>query len=112
MAAGRANRALPRAAVAVVALALSGAGAVAETLHVAIKDLTFGPTAITARVGDVIEWTNTDFIAHTATAENGDFDVEIEPGATARVTVSKAGVVRYYCVFHPDMKASVTVLAE
>jgi len=112
MAPRRAHRARPCAVVAVVALALSGASAAAETLRVTIEDLAFGPTAVTAHVGDVIEWTNTDFIAHTATAENGDFDVEIEPGAKARVTVSKAGVVRYYCVFHPDMNATVTVLAR
>jgi hypothetical protein len=30
----------------------------------------YRPAAISAHVGDTIEWTNTDFLAHTATARD------------------------------------------
>ena len=112
MAADRAASALSRAVVTAVVLAISVAGAAAATVRVTIKDLGYAPQAITAGVGDVIEWTNNDFIAHTATATDGSFDVEIEPGAIAHATVSKAGTVDYYCVFHPDMTGKVTIRAN
>ena len=46
---------------------------------------------MTAHVGDAIEWTNADFVAHTATAKNKDWDVQLPPNKTGRVTVKKTG---------------------
>jgi plastocyanin len=87
----------------------AGALARAETIRVEVKSLAFIPAQITARVGDTVEWANADFIAHTATAKNRDWDVQLPPNKTARLTLKKAGTVEYFCRFHPNMTGTLTV---
>jgi plastocyanin len=96
---------LPAAALIVIGAAPAGA----EVIRVDIAKLTFVPAEITAHVGDTIEWANADFVAHTATARNKDWDVTIPPGKPARLVVKKAGAVDYYCRSHPNMKGRVEV---
>jgi plastocyanin len=98
-----------RGGVFALAVAAFAAAADAKTIRLTITDLEFKPARITAQVGDTIEWVNTDFIAHTATAMNGDWDVRIDRGATATLMLTKAGVVEYYCRYHPNMKATIVV---
>jgi plastocyanin len=93
------------AAAAVIAIAQPRA----ETVRVEMKSLAFNPAQVTAHLGDTIEWTNADFIPHTATAKNHDWDVEIPANKTARVTLKKPGTVEYFCRFHPNMTATITV---
>ena len=50
-----------------------------------------------------------DVLAHTATARNGDFDVTTPPKKTVTSVLKKAGSVEYYCRFHPNIKAVLTV---
>ena len=57
----------------------------------------------------MIEWVNNDFIAHTATARDQRFDVMLEPGKSGRYTVQQAGLIEYYCRFHPNMTGRVSV---
>ena len=71
----RSGRYLP-----VMAALLFGAIAVpaqAATIQITIDNLVFAPAEVSAKVGDTIEWINKDVLAHTATARNGDFDVNI-----------------------------------
>ena len=96
----------------IVAAMLGGAPAHAGTVRVTIDKLVFAPAVVKARVGDTIEWNNTDFVAHTATDKNGAFDVDMDPGKTGRVTVSKAGTIQYFCQYHPDMVGTITVLPK
>lgn len=94
----------------VVALALAGAPtAQAETIRIEVNKLIFSPVERQAHVGDTIEWVNSDFVAHTATARDGSFDVMLEPGKSGRYTVQKTGAVDYYCRFHPNMTGRITV---
>ena len=81
----------------------------AETIRVTIDKLVFSPAAIMAKAGDTIEWVNKDILAHTATATNGDWSVLIAPKQAARLVVSKAGDVDYFCKYHPNMKGRLTV---
>ena len=81
----------------------------AETIQVKIEKLAFTPSQITAHVGDTIEWVNADFVAHTATARDGAWDVMIAPSATASVVVKADGTVDYYCRFHPNMIGQITI---
>jgi plastocyanin len=95
----------------VTALAL-GAMAVpahAATLRIVMENLVISPAEASARVGDTIEWINKDVFAHTATARNADFDVAMPPNKTVTSVLKKAGVVEYYCRFHPNMKAVLTI---
>ena len=70
-------------------LALAAGQARAEVIQVKIENLAFTPADITAHVGDTIEWINADFVAHTATARDGAWDIMI-PVNTTRSIVLKA----------------------
>ena len=104
----------PRWIIPVVAGLVSGASisALAATVQISMDNLEISPTEISAKVGDTIEWVNKDIFAHTATAKNGDWDVTIPPKQTVRSVLKKAGTVDYYCRFHPNMKASLTIAPE
>src|SRR3954467_11208684 len=100
-----------RTALIATALAL-GAMAVpahAETIQVVMENLVVSPAEVSAKVGDTIEWINKDVFVHTATARNGDFDINMPPKKTVTSVVKKAGAIDYYCRFHPNMKATLTV---
>ena len=71
--------------------------------------LVFTPAEVTAKVGDTIEWDNKDVLAHTATATDKSLDVMLPPKKTGSLTVKKAGTFDYFCKFHPNMKAKMTV---
>ena len=96
----------------VMAALLFGAIAVpahAATIQITIDNLVFAPAEVSAKVGDTIEWINKDVFAHTATAGNGDFDVMMPPKKTVTSVLKKAGTVEFYCRFHPNMKAVLTI---
>jgi plastocyanin len=95
--------------LAAAALAVLAAPAAAETITIAVDKLAYAPVTVSAHVGDTIEWTNTDFLAHTATARNKEWDVMIQPKKTGRITVKRAGDIEYYCRFHPNMIGRITV---
>lgn len=93
----------------VVVLASLAGMAHAEVIQIRIENLAFAPQQISAHVGDTIEWLNADFIAHTATARNGAFDVTIAPNSSQSVVLKADGAVDYYCKFHPNMTGHITV---
>ena len=86
------------------AFGLMAVPAHAETIQIVIENLAFAPAEASAKVGDTIEWVNKDVFAHTATARNGDFNVNQPPKKTVSSVLNKAGTVDYYCRFHPNMK--------
>jgi plastocyanin len=97
-----------------LAFTLCGLGSVpahAETVRVTIDQLVFAPIQIKAKVGDTVEWINKDVLAHTATV-NGDWDVMIAANTSANLVLKKAGVLDYYCRFHPNMKGQIVVTPE
>src|SRR5436189_4328837 len=101
----------PRWIVAIAAaltLAIS-VPADAATVQITMENLEISPAETSAKVGDTIEWINKDIFAHTATARNGDWDVPMPPKQTVTLVLKKAGTVDYYCRFHPNMKATLTV---
>ena len=101
------RRVLPVARI--LAMGLIAASAHAETIQISMENLVISPAAVSAKVGDTIEWINKDVFAHTATAGNGDWDVTMPPKKTVTSVLRKAGTVEYYCRFHPNMKAILTV---
>jgi plastocyanin len=84
----------------------------AETIRVTIDKLNFAPAQVSAHVGDTIEWVSSDFVAHTATARNKDWDVAIPPKGTGRVMLQHAGDVDYFCRYHPNMTGKISVEPE
>src|SRR6476620_9673077 len=102
---------LPRwylSVVTALTLAMS-VSAHAATIQITIENLVISPAEASAKVGDTIEWINKDVFAHTATARNGDWDVTMPPKKTVTSVLKKAGTVEYYCRFHPNMKATLTI---
>ena len=72
------------------------------------QHLACGPL-VSGAAGDVIEWTNKDFVAHTATADDKSFDTgKVDTGQSKRVTVRKAGTFGYFCRYHAGMRGTVT----
>ncbi|MGJ4898598.1 MULTISPECIES: cupredoxin family copper-binding protein [unclassified Bradyrhizobium] len=95
--------------VSVVVLAAMSVPARAATIRILVDKLEFSPAAASAKVGDTVEWVNKDALAHTATARDGAFDVTLPPSKTVSSVLKKAGTVDYYCRFHPNMKATLTI---
>ena len=82
------------------------AGAVA----VAIKDFAFGPSAIQAKVGDVITFTNNDSAPHTATLDDGSCSTgTISPSSSDGLTFTAAGTYAFHCKIHSSMKGTITI---
>jgi len=90
-------------------LLLAAVPASGATIQVTMQNLEIAPAVASARVGDTVEWINNDIVAHTATARGGDFDVTLPPKKSVTVVLKKAGSVDYYCRYHPNMKASLSV---
>lgn len=90
----------------VLALALSSPAPLAAAPHtyvIMIDKMKFGPVPTNVRAGDVILWVNRDMFRHTATARNGGFNVDLQPGAQARTVVRRPGSIAFYCKYHPGM---------
>ncbi|ADJ24169.1 blue (type 1) copper domain protein [Hyphomicrobium denitrificans ATCC 51888] len=95
-------------ALQIVSARVGNAG---EVVQVKITGLAFSPAEITIREGDTIEWVNGDFIDHTATADDGSWDVVVGESRSARLRFDHAGTTKYFCRFHPDMTGTVHVVA-
>lgn len=73
-----------------------------------IRDAAFVPPIVDARPGDTITLINHDIVPHTASAADESWDTgAIEPGQQARLTVPAKLAGRYFCQFHPSMKARI-----
>ena len=96
-----------RAGILSIFLTASGAGA--AEFEIAIAKMKFGPAPAELKIGDVIVWRNDDIFRHTATARDKSFDIDLPPKAEVRMTISKAGMVDYYCRFHPAMVGKLDV---
>lgn len=93
-------------AVLLVAMAVP---AHAATIEITMENLEMSPKNASAKIGDTIEWINKDVFAHTATAGNGDFDVNLPAKKSGTFVLKKAGTVDYYCRYHPNMKATLKI---
>jgi plastocyanin len=107
------SRSIAAAGVAaVLALVVAAAVALAATRAVSIAGFAFSPASITINAGDRVTWTNTDSVAHTATATSGAFDTgNIDQGQSATVRFTQPGTYSYVCTPHPSMTGTIRVRA-
>jgi amicyanin len=80
-----------------------------------VKDFAFHPAEIRIRVGTVVTWTNSDVVAHTATATNpqGAFNSgNLNHGQSYSFTFDTAGTYDYFCSYHPFMTGKIIVVDE
>jgi plastocyanin len=87
----------------------SGLGTAKEKVS-ATEGLKFDPSATTAKVGDVIQWTNTGSVAHNVTFTDASLtSATLNKGDTWQVKFSVPGTYAYHCTFHPGMDGQLTV---
>ena len=103
------TRAKCRQVLGALILVVTTGVARAGTIQVKMEKLAFVPADITAHVGDTIEWINSDFVAHTATARDGSWDVLILVNSKKTIVLKAEGTVEYYCKFHPNMTGRILV---
>ena len=102
-----------RAALVAICLAVFPAAtavAAGKTHAVRIEGMKFIPERLEVAAGDIVVWTNKDFLPHSVTAsaarvESGD----LAPGKTFRFVAKKKGEMPYICRLHPVMKGVLVV---
>jgi plastocyanin len=81
-----------------------------------LTDIAYQPNPVQISVGDTIIWTNDDSEPHTATSgqnarADGRFDSGImAPTRTFEHTFTEPGEYPYFCILHPNMVGTVSVL--
>jgi len=92
---------------------VAGLGGVAssagDTHRIVMKAVDYEPKTIRARVGDTVEWVNEDIVAHTATARDRSWDVNMLSKRSGRMTMQAPGTVSYFCRYHPNMRGEIVV---
>jgi plastocyanin len=84
----------------------TGSGAVS----VGVKDFAFEPAVITAKVGDVIAFTNDGFEPHNATLVAGGCGTKtLETGEVDGLRFTVAGTYPFHCTVHTQMTGTITV---
>ncbi|MGH7687688.1 MAG: plastocyanin/azurin family copper-binding protein [Candidatus Dormibacteria bacterium] len=89
----------------------ASAGTAAADVKINAEDsLQFAPTSSTAKVGQVVQWTNAGTVLHNITFDQGCLtDSSFQPSATWEITFSQAGTYNYKCTIHPGMDGKLTV---
>ena len=80
------------------------------THKIDIKNLKFSPASLDIKVGDTVEWTNSDDRDHTVVADDESFKSDnMSHGQTFKFTFKSKGKFKYSCTYHPRMKGTITV---
>ena len=74
-----------------------------------VEDNTWGP--VSAKVGDVITWTNGDGVPHSVALDDGSCAMTgtIPGGGTKSLEFSVAGSFPFHCSVHPSMKGTIAI---
>lgn len=91
-------------------LALAGNPAAAADYVVVVDKMAFGALPAELHVGDTIIWKNDDLFRHTATAQDGSFDVDLPVQSEVVMPLTVAGQWDFICKFHPGMTGTLVVL--
>jgi len=87
-------------------------GPTSAPIAVKIVNFAFSPQKVVIPVGGSVTWTNSDDVAHTATASDNSFDSgNLANGQSFTHTFSKAGKYAYICSYHPNMTGTIVVQA-
>ena len=76
---------------------------------ITVQDFAFNPRDLTVKAGTDVEIKNEDGTQHTFTADDGAFDLELDPGGGATYTADTPGTFAYHCAIHTQMKGTLTV---
>src|SRR5205807_2660559 len=90
----------------------AGANLGTAAVKIATSDgLKFDPAQQTAKVGDIIQWSNPGTVNHTVTFDSQQSlsDPSLNAGGTWQVRFSAAGSYQYRCTIHAGMNGTITV---
>jgi plastocyanin len=90
----------------------SGGQAPGKEYTVVLSNMDYGALPPKLKVGDTIVWVNHDTVIHSVTARDKSFDLRLNPGQSARLPLATAGKFPFYCLFHPNMRGTLTVAAN
>ena len=80
---------------------------------VEIRNLEFTPKKLVVAPGDTILWKNFDLFPHTVTADDKSWDSgTIESNGQWQTVVKKDMLTTYFCQFHPNMKAQISIVQQ
>jgi plastocyanin len=80
------------------------------TVAATVGDFKWGP--VSAKVGDVITWTNSDSAPHKVGLDDGSCTMSgniAGSGGKASLVFSKAGTYPFHCTIHSTMKGTITI---
>ena len=82
----------------------------ADEHSITIEGFAFSPRTSTVDRGAVVTATNRDGVAHTWTADGGEWDSgSLGEGESFSFTFRTPGTYSFYCRPHPTMTGSITV---
>lgn len=95
-------------------LATGQAEVCAETTEATVVEASVGGfawDAVTAKIGDVVTWTNGDDAPHKLAFDDGTctMDGSIDGGGSRSLNFSKAGTFAFHCTIHGQMPGSITI---
>jgi plastocyanin len=100
------SQAAPSAVAAACGKTADTAGAVA----VEIKDFSFNPGSITAKVGQPIAFTNADGVPHGAALDDGSCTTgTFGRGGGSGLVFSQPGTYPFHCPVHHDMTGTIEI---
>ena len=81
------------------------------TVSASVANNTWTPANVTAKVGDVITWANSDTVPHKVALDDGScqMSANIAGGSSASLAFSAAGTYPFHCSVHPSMKGTITI---
>ena len=82
----------------------------AATVHAAVANFEWG--AVSAKVGDVVTWTNSDSAPHAVALDDGSCSMSdniAASGGTRSLKFNVAGSFPFHCSVHPNMKGTITI---
>jgi len=80
------------------------------TVDATVGDFKWGP--VSAKVGDVITWTNSDSAKHRVALDNGSCTMPGDiagGGGKASLVFNVAGTYPFHCTIHSGMKGTITI---
>jgi plastocyanin len=81
-------------------------------VKVTVVDFAFQPTDVTAKTGQVIAFSNTGAVSHTATLDNGGCATgTISAGKSDGLVFTTAGTYKFHCSIHPTQMMGTIVVS-
>ena len=81
------------------------------TISASVVGNAWTPADVTAKVGEVITWSNGDTVPHKVALDDGScqMSANIAGGASKSLVFSVAGTFPFHCAVHPTMKGTITI---